>query len=56
MRLMQLVEEEKKTLIHRLINMGYTRTPDGKDLQKLTLTEVNAIYQNQKRREELGIC
>ncbi|MGD6832554.1 Fur-regulated basic protein FbpA [Sutcliffiella halmapala] len=56
MRLSQAVEEEKRALIHRLFNMGYTRTSDGKELNQLTLTEVTAIFQNQKRREELRKC
>jgi hypothetical protein len=37
-----------------LLNMGYFKTPCGKQLYELTLTELEQVYENEKcrRRKE----
>jgi hypothetical protein len=33
-----------------LLKMGYFKTPDGRQLYELTLTELEQVYENEKAR------
>jgi hypothetical protein len=36
-----------------LFKLGYDKTPDGKQLSELTLTELEQIYENERFRTEV---
>jgi polyhydroxyalkanoate synthesis regulator phasin len=40
----QAVEERKKHLIDQLMKYGYFKTPEGKQLYELTLTELEIAH------------
>ncbi|MFC3883777.1 Fur-regulated basic protein FbpA [Bacillus songklensis] len=40
----QAVEDRKKHLINQLMNFGYFKTPEGKQLYELTLTELETAH------------
>jgi hypothetical protein len=47
-RLRQAVEHEKDLYKNKLLEMGYFKTPEGKQLYELTLSELEEIYRNEK--------
>jgi hypothetical protein len=51
-QLRKAVEERKDFYKSELIKMEYFKTPDGKQLYELTLTELEQIYENEKCRKE----
>jgi hypothetical protein len=51
-QLRKAVEEQKDFYKSELIKMEYFKTPDGKQLYELTLTELEQIYENEKCRRE----
>jgi hypothetical protein len=52
-QLRKAVEDQKDFYKSQLLNMGYYKTPDGKQLYELTLTELEQIYENEKCRQEV---
>lgn len=42
------LEQEKDELKAKLINLGYFKTPDGKQLYELTYEELENIYKQLK--------
>ncbi|WP_078410085.1 Fur-regulated basic protein FbpA [Priestia abyssalis] len=42
----QAVQMRKEYLINQLIEVGYTKTADGRQLYELTLTELEVVYNN----------
>ncbi|HWO95816.1 MAG TPA: Fur-regulated basic protein FbpA [Bacillus sp. (in: firmicutes)] len=42
----QAVQMRKEYLINQLIEVGYTKMADGRQLYELTLTELEAVYNN----------
>ncbi|HFK2719065.1 TPA: Fur-regulated basic protein FbpA [Escherichia coli] len=46
MLLAKRVELEKDFYKNELLKIGYYKTPDGKQLYELTLTELQQIYEN----------
>jgi hypothetical protein len=50
-QLMQAVERKRLKLIIKLIERGYVKTTDGRQLYELTLTELVGIDKNLKRRK-----
>lgn len=42
------LEQEKDDLKAKLINLGYFKTPDGKQLYELTYEELEKIYNQLK--------
>jgi len=42
------LEQEKDDLKARLIDLGYFKTPDGRQLYELTYQELNEIYKQLK--------
>lgn len=47
-QLRRAIEHQKDFYKNELLNMGYFKTPDGKQLYELTLTELEQIYENIK--------
>ncbi len=47
MRLIQHMEDYYRS---ELLNMGYFKTPDGKQLYELNITELQQIYENEKAK------
>jgi Fur-regulated basic protein A len=43
-------EQKKDEIKTKLINLNYFKTPDGKQLYELTLSELEEIYKAQKQR------
>jgi len=54
-QLRRAVDERRHFLIHRLSKMGYERTPDGIETEKLTLTELEQIHINVECRIANGV-
>ncbi|MGY3717157.1 Fur-regulated basic protein FbpA [Sutcliffiella cohnii] len=50
-RLRKAVEERMDFLKSQLLKMKYIKTPDGKQLYELTLTELEQIYENVKSEQ-----
>jgi hypothetical protein len=50
-QLRKAVEQSKDFYKSELIKMEYFKTPNGKQLYELTLTELEQIYENEKRRK-----
>jgi Fur-regulated basic protein A len=48
-QLRRAVEHEKDLYKNRLLEMGYFKTPEGKQLYELTLSELEEIYRNEKQ-------
>lgn len=46
------IEHQKDFYKSELLEMGYFKTPDGKQLYQLTLPELEQIYLNLKDRKE----
>jgi hypothetical protein len=46
------VELEKDFYKNKLLELGYFKTPDGKQLYELTLSELIQIYENERWRTE----
>lgn len=42
------LEQEKDDLKAKLIDLGYFKTPDGRQLYELTYEELESIYNQQK--------
>lgn len=51
-QLRRAVEERKRILINRLQAWDYFHTPDGKNVETLTLTELEQVYENVKFKKE----
>lgn len=47
-QLSRAIEHQKDVYKNKLLDMGYFKTPDGKQLYELTLTELEQIYENIK--------
>ncbi|MFP7483362.1 Fur-regulated basic protein FbpA [Priestia filamentosa] len=47
-QLRQVVEHEKDLYKNRLLEMGYFKTPEGKQLYELTLSELEEIYHSKR--------
>ena len=43
-------EQKKDEIKTKLINLNYFKTPDGKQLYELTLSELEETYKAQKQR------
>jgi hypothetical protein len=54
-QLRKAVEQNKDFYKSELIKMEYFKTPDGKQLYELTLTELEQIYENEKCRRESAL-
>lgn len=52
-QLRRAIEQQKDFYKSKLLNMGYSRTPDGKQLIDLTVSELQQIYENEKQRFEV---
>jgi Fur-regulated basic protein A len=48
-QLRQAIEHEKDLYKNKLLEMGYFKTPEGKQLYELTLSELQEIYRNEKQ-------
>ena len=46
------IELEKDFYKNELLKMGYFKTPEGRQLYELSLTELEQIYEIEKRRLE----
>lgn len=47
-RFNRAAELRKDYVKNQLLNLGYFKTPDGKQLYELTLSELEQIYENEK--------
>jgi Fur-regulated basic protein A len=47
-QLRKAVEHEKDLYKNKLLELGYFKTPEGKQLYELTLSELEEIYYNEK--------
>lgn len=43
-------EQKKDEIKTKLIQLNYFKTPDGKQLYELTLSELEEIYQSKKQK------
>lgn len=50
-RLRQAVNQRKRVLINKLNKLDYFKTTDGLQVENLTLTELEQIYENEKARK-----
>lgn len=48
------IERQQDFLKSELLKMGYFKTPDGKQLYELTVSELQEIYENEKCRQEVN--
>jgi hypothetical protein len=53
MILRKIVEERRQLLINELWKSGYEQTPDGINIEDLSLTELEQVYTNVKCRDGL---
>jgi hypothetical protein len=51
-QLRNAIEQQKDFYKSELIKMDYFKTPDGKQLYELTLSELEQIYENEKCRRD----
>lgn len=54
-QLRRAVEHQMDFYKNELLNMGYFKTPDNRQLYELTLSELEQIYENEKCRQGVNV-